>query len=588
MTPMSKLLTACVMSLMIGGEFAAPAATLPQLPQKQVDVTMPTVTGNTYSVTSCGTLKSTLNTAAAADPTKTHAVDILASLTCTGPYTLPARVGATGWVLVRSASYASLPAEGTRVTTSDVSNMPQITYGESQGYYGAIAVQTGAQRYRLIGISMVQDSVITENQVLFEMGYGNARKTNTGYFIVDRCALRDTDASHQTVRAIYGDAQLGNTAILDSYISGIKHASRDSQAWLSITNAGPILIKNNFLEAAGENVMFCGGMPANINVNQQYMPKDITVQHNTMSKPAFWGTTSGWVMKTLFETKCGLRILLEGNIFENMAGHQGDYAFRLTPRNEYVNPSYIEVSDVTVRYNLIRNVVNWINSGGSDDGDVYPGTFPTSGSYSNHSKRWAFHDNLVYGLGYQPFGGGHYGALYSIGAGGGLTKCYDVTTTCMNEDISFVHNTIDGIPEREIYASNGGLKNLDFRDNLINDGGGYGMYGIDYANVWGTKMLNQVWGATWSWTCNTITGLGGIGRPSSEYPQGNGNSYPLSDTSILWTDPTNPNRDYTLQAGSPAKNTASDGTDRGVNFSAYNAAQAGGSSDAGPTPPAIP
>src|ERR1700704_2578450 len=83
MIPMRKLLTACVMSLAVGGEFVANAATLPQLPQKQVDTTMPTVTGLTLNAT-CATLQAQIDVAAALNVNLTHQVILATDTTCTG------------------------------------------------------------------------------------------------------------------------------------------------------------------------------------------------------------------------------------------------------------------------------------------------------------------------------------------------------------------------------------------------------------------------------------------------------------------------------------------------------------------------
>jgi len=577
MTPMNKLLTACVMSLAIGGEFAAYAATtLPQLPQKQVDVTMPTVTGSTLNAT-CATLQAQLNAAAALNVNLTHQIILATGTTCTGPYKLASHTGGTGWILIKGPNYASLPASGTRVTTSDAALMPQIKYGsDGSGNYDAVFVaQTGAQRYRIIGINMVQDSTITPNWAFVVMGYNNANATNTGYLIVDRSVLRDTDAAHETVRAVYADAQLGNTALIDSYASGIKSRGRDSQAWLSVSNPGPILIQNNFLEDAGENIMLCGGTPA----NSSEMPHDATIQRNTISKNAAWlPGGSGFVVKTLFELKCGVRVLVEGNTFDGMAYDNGGNAFRLTPRNDDyggATGTFLEVSDLTIRYNLVRNVPNWINSIGADDGTVNG----DSRLQTRHSKRWHIHDNLVYGLGSNCGGGAWCGAFYSIQMGG-TTLCTDYVVTCKNEDLTITHNTVDDVAHHVLYVSTGQQKNLDFRDNLINDGGGssYGIFGnaalgspFESTQNFSATLLGNAWGATYSFTFNRIAGLGGNGQSPSFYPQGT-NSYPSSYTSFLWTNPAA--RDYTLQAGSPAKNAASDGTDQGVNFSAYNAARA--------------
>lgn len=574
MTPTSKLIAACVMSLTIGGEFAANAANLPQLPQRQVDVTMPTVTGSTLNAT-CATLQAQLNAAAALNVNLTHQIILATGTTCTGPYKLPSHTGGTGWILIKGPNYASLPALGTRVGLNNTALMPQVKYGDdgSGNYKGAFVAQTGAQRYRFIGLEIVQDSAINPNWDLMVLGYNNANATNTGYLIIDRCVIHDTDAAHSSYRGVWGDAELGNTALLDSYVAGIKGDGRESQAWLSISNAGPILIQNNTLSSAGEVIMFCGASPATSSVQ----PSDATIQRNTVSTdPTWWGATV-WQIKALFELKCGKRVLVEGNTFESLPANNGGNAFRLTPRNDAGTATYNEVSDLTIRYNLVRNVPNWINEiGATDITDAGPTT---------HSKRWYIHNNVVI-LGSNCISDVWCGSFYSIQAGG---YCIDPTPTCKNEDITIAHNTVDGVSQSTLYVDSAGQIGFDFRDNLINNGGSYGIWGIASGSTFNAvTLLNMAWaGPTWSFTYNRVAGVGGTGLDSSTWPQGT-NNYPSSYTSFLWTNRAT--RDYTLQTGSPAKGAASDGTDQGVNFSAYNAVRAGGSSGGGTdlTPPATP
>ena len=219
MSLMNKLLTACVMSLAIGGELAANAATLPQLPQKQVDVTMPTVTGSTLQAT-CGTLQSQINAAAALSVNLTHQIILATGTTCTGSFSLPSHTGGTGWILIKGPNYASLPASGTRVSLSDATHMPKIKYGETDPVNGAIAALTGAQRYRIIGVEFLQNDSLNPNYAFIVTGYNNWNATNTGYIILDRVVMHDTNTAHDTRRAVAADAELGNTALVDSYIVG--------------------------------------------------------------------------------------------------------------------------------------------------------------------------------------------------------------------------------------------------------------------------------------------------------------------------------------------------------------------------------
>ena len=50
-------------------------------------------------------------------------------------------------------------------------------------------------------------------------------------------------------------------SVIDSYISDCKEDGADSQALAAYSTTGPIKIVNNYLEGAGENVIFGGADP---------------------------------------------------------------------------------------------------------------------------------------------------------------------------------------------------------------------------------------------------------------------------------------------------------------------------------------
>jgi len=572
MTPMNKLLTACVMSLAIGGEFAAYAATLPTLPAKNVDVTMPTITGSTFNAT-CATLQSQLNAAAAASPNLTHEVILATGTICSG-IRMPAHASGTGWILLKGANYANLPPSGTRVGVSDAALMPVIQYNASN--FGAIAFAPNARRYRIIGISLITTSSPDPNEQFVDMGYANGN-AGTGYIIIDRCVMRELNpTSHSTHRAVYGDAEVGNTALIDSYMSGVAmHNGSDSNGWLSVNNPGPILIRNNFIEAASENINFCGA-PGD---SESLMPKDITIQRNTMPKLASW-VHSCCAIKAIIEFKCGLRILVEGNTIENNPYDGLGWAFRITPRNDNGTCCpWGEVSDLTVRSNLIRNNVNVFQIASMEDGSG------NGGQTSRHSKRFNITNNLIYGTGVGCGGGANCGRVISLQPAGGPTFCQDPSPNCMLEDLTVTHNTIANSTDWFFGMYQPTHNRLDFRDNVIDASSQVGLYACTPACAqYGTAGLNADWGATWAWTFNSIAAINN-GVSSSQFPQGNNNVYYANSSSLLFTNAAA--NDYTLQTGSPAKNTASDSKDRGVDFVALNAALAGsGGGDV--TSPAIP
>lgn len=568
---MRTLLTAWAMSLTIGGQLAAHAATLPQLPQAQVHVSMPTVNGSTLNAT-CATMQAQINAAAALNVNLTHQVILATGAPCTGPWLLPSHTGGTGWILIKGANYANLPPPGTRVSPTDAALMPHVIYGDDGvANTGSFSAQTGAQRYRIMGFYMTEDVTKSPNWSQINTGYNNANALNTGYIIIDRVVIRDLTRTHATYRGVYLEGELGNNAVVDSWIDGIKDigCQADTQAVLTISSGGPLLIQNNFVEAAGENVMIGGGDP----ISAAVQPRDNTIRLNTFSKNANWALgcpPGGYLIKTMLELKSGYRTLVEGNDFLNMPWSDGGATFRLTVRNSSGPGTYADVSDLTIRYNLGKNVTNWINSFGADD--------QGGALYSAHSKRWYIHDNLVYGLGWICGGGASCGRFYQIQAGG--STCSDPSPTCKNQDVTIAHNTVDNVVEAMLYMDDGskGAVNFDWRDNLINVNGGRGVYS---ASVWGTNGLTNIWGTTWNWANNRIAGIGnGNGESQDSYPQGT-NSYPTNANTFLWNNPCpgsascNGTFDYTLKPGSPAIGAASDGTDQGVNFGAYNAARSG-------------
>jgi len=311
-------------------------------------------------------------------------------------------------------------------------------------------------------------------------------------------------------------------------------------------------------------------------------PSDITIVRNDYVLPLEFQAVSGggYVVKSLMELKCAQRILLEGNRFSGMDPQGGGNAWRLTPRNSTSGGQFLSISDLTARYNSITNSTNWINSIGSDDG-----TNCANGCISARSKRWDLHDNLVVVGGNPDLQGNAYGHFWTGQAGGIFAGCTDPNGSspdhCQFSDIRVAHNTVDGIHSQFVawYAPN--ATNLDIRDNLVNVNGFFGIENIQSFSQWGQPTLNTIWAATWIWTNNALAANSDNGgNANANYPQGSGNTYPATTAGFKW------NADYTLQVGSTAHNAASDGTDQGVNWVAYNAAQSGSGGDI--IPPSAP
>src|SRR5262249_11415262 len=127
--------------------------------------------------------------------------------------------------------------------------------------------------------------------------------------IVDRVYIHGDPAQGQK-RGI--GLNSASTKILNSYIADIKAVAQDSQAIAGWNGPGPYTIDNNYLEAAGENVLFGGADPWIPNL----VPSDIIITRNHIAKQPAWKNQPQWNVKNLLELKNAQRVVIDGNVLE--------------------------------------------------------------------------------------------------------------------------------------------------------------------------------------------------------------------------------------------------------------------------------
>jgi hypothetical protein len=158
-------------------------------------------------------------------------------------------------------------------------------------------------------------------------------------------------------------------ALINSYISGLNCIAMAGKC-TDATGVGggrgdeqvsTLKIYNNFIEAAGENILFGGGASKTV-------PTDIEIRRNHLFRPMLWKegeagytpTASGhpYIVKNNFELKSAVRVLFEANLLENSWGGftQTGYSILITPKNQASECPVCRVNDVTIRFNRIRNV----------------------------------------------------------------------------------------------------------------------------------------------------------------------------------------------------------------------------------------
>jgi hypothetical protein len=253
----------------------------------------------------------------------------------------------------------------------------------------------------------------------------------------------------------------GATQILNSYFSDIKSPNQDSQAIAGWNGSGPYLIDNNYLEAAGENILFGGADPSIWNL----VPSDITVRRNLLSKPLQWRAEK-WQVKNLFELKNARRVLVEGNIIENVwLAAQSGFAVLFTPRNQQGSAPWSIVEDVTFQYNVLRHAGGAFSIAGYDD--LQP---------SAQSRRIRIAYNLVYDIDRDIWGGN--GNFINVGHAP-VDVLVEHNTVIHSGNVLMAHGKSGAMPNP--------IQRFVFRDNLlrhnrygvIGDGSGMGQPTLD-------------------------------------------------------------------------------------------------------------
>ncbi|HYV84811.1 MAG TPA: hypothetical protein VFB49_02775 [Patescibacteria group bacterium] len=430
-----------------GPSVAAPAAGSP-VPPSAAGATA--ATGDTGAVTSAGRrvevpaggdLQAALDRARPGD-----VIALQAGAVYEGNFSLPRNPGG-GWVVLRtSAADADLPPPGTRIDPGHASLLPKL-----QAPSGAVLeTSPGATHYRLVGLEIrPSPGRFLQNLVLLG-GLEATPGRQPRDLIIDRCYVHG-DPAVGARRGIALNSR--STAIIDSWLSDFKQAGEEAQAIAGWDGQGPFTIAGNYLEAAGENVIFGGSTPSRSGL----VPSDIVIRDNHFSKPMSWkpgdpsyaGTP--WTVKNLLELKNARRVRIEHNLMENnWVQAQNGFAVLFTVRTERGSAPWAVVEDVVFTGNVLRHAAAGINILGVDD------SAPAAGG---RTSNLAIRQNLFLGIGAADLGGS--GILFQVlnGAAG----------------VTIDHNTAfhsGSVLSADLAPSTG----LVFTNNIVQHNA-YGMFG---------------------------------------------------------------------------------------------------------------
>jgi hypothetical protein len=389
-----------------------------------------------------------------------------------------------------------------------------------------ITTAAGAHHYRFIGIEF---STTTESVKIYDLirlgGGRQEQKTLEAvphHLVIDRCYVHGFD-TQDVQRGI--SLNSAESTISNSYISAIHGVGYDTQAIAGWNGPGPFHIINNYLEAAGENIMFGGADPANPNL----IPSDIEIRGNYVFKPKSWKvgdpTYAGmhWTVKNLLELKNAKNVVIDGNIFENnWVDAQAGLPILFTVRNQEGTAPWSIIQNVTFTNNIVKGAPGALNFLGSDNEKP-----------SQRSSGATISNNLFVDI-----------------------RGEFLTLNGFN-NVSLIHNT--HIQTGNIMTLAGTpVQQFVYRDNLtIRHSKGYGVFG-DALGEGAVALKKFAPDAVFK---NNVL----AGADSSVYPKDN--YYPSVD-SVGFVNFEN--GDYRLAPTSPYKKSSSDGLPVGCNWEKLN------------------
>ena len=506
-----------------GGSYGSAAAA--ELPRASVNTSYPSPSRQ-IRVPAGGNLQAAIDAAQAGDE-----LLLAPGAVYSGNFYLRNKGALNGWITIRTdVSDASIGAPGTRMTPSRAAsaNLAKIV---TPNIYSALTTDLGANHYRFTGVEIAVASSVTDMNALVRLGESlgiqNSAAATASNLIFDRTYIHGNPTG-QLKRCVMLNS--ASTAVVDSWLGDCHSNVSESQAIVGWNGPGPYLIQNNHLEAGHEVIMFGGGGVTVQNVS----PSDITIRGNHITRPTSWKGV--WQVKNLIESKHARRMLIEGNVIENTwADAQAGFAFVLKSENQNWDTPWTQTTDITIRYNRIRNV-----------GSVFNLAANPSGAPAVPAARFVITDNIVENVGSGMFGGD--GRTFQLLPG--------------LSDIVLMHNTVvsaGGSNPATIYLAGGGISRLVVHSNVLHHGSA-GVKGD--ATTEGSASLDRF--ASGSLYSNNAMIYGGT---ASLYPANNW--FPATINDVGFVNPAG--GDYRISGTSSYANKGYDGRNIGADVDQVNA-----------------
>ena len=437
--------------------------------------------------------------------------------TYSGNFRLPATPGTAEITIRTNGAAVQLPGPGVRIGPAYADALAKI---RSPNTAPALTTANGANHWR-IELVEFQANLRGSGDIIV-LG-GAAAQTQLAqmphHLVIDRVYIHGDPVAGQK-RGIALNS--GRTDILNSYIADIKGVGFETQAICGWNGSGPYVIENNYIEAAGVNLLIGGADPS----VPDLVPADIVVRRNLFSKPLAW-RSEAWAVKNTFELKNARRVLVEGNVFENVwRDAQPGFAVLFTVRNQNGKSPWAVIEDVTFRHNIIRHAGGGINITGYDD------NFP-----SQQTRRLLIAHNVIHDIDGAKYGGSGHGLQIGNAP----------------RDVTIEYNTVLQTGQAvALYGSRSGVpwpvEGLVMRNNLMR----HNTYGVKGDGVAVGQASLFAYASPWVFERNALAG-----GQASRYPADN--LFPtLAELEAAFVDAASGN--FALVAASPLR-TASTGGD---------------------------
>ncbi|MBC7896702.1 MAG: right-handed parallel beta-helix repeat-containing protein [Cytophagaceae bacterium] len=409
-----------------------------------------------------------------------------------GNFSIPVRPD-TGFVVLRTDPSVELGSGRMRPSTSG-----QLARLSSATTSSTLKFLPRSGQWHVLGVEITSDSTVPQGPVaLVEVGTLVERElgalpTDISF---DRVYVHGWPQQH--VRRAFA-MNGGAFTLTRSWCDEIHATGYDSQCVISWGGSGPMLIEDNYLAAASENLMFGGGDPKIPGL----VPSDITIRRNHVTKPLTWKGQK-WNVKNLIETKSSARVLVEENVIEGVwiEGQTG-YAFVLKSTTQGGTCAPCSSSDWTIRRNLVRNVGAGFSFAGR--ADQRPGSVTDS-----TVRRFQVTDNWI-----GPLNMGHY-----------TGDARPLIFVAENHDIVFSRNVFEfseRVREALLFDISSGtriaVRNLTMANNVFPKG----QYGVGASAIGEGLRAWQV-GATGrsTWGRNAFLGNSTVAYPPGTTWHGN-------------------------------------------------------------------